>query len=904
MSKHLVNLTTNPCKMCMPMGVITAFYGIHKCMSILHGSQGCSTYIRRHMATHYNEPEDIASSSLTEQGTVYGGEKNLIQGIENLIALYHPEVIGVATTCLAETIGEDIGQIIKKFYDEHPDSLVKLIPVPSGGYMGTQYEGFFRALYGIIAHTEMDRTPNDKVNIITGPISPADTRYLKALLNAFEIDYILLPDLSKNLDGGYYKEYHRLPDGGTTLSEVSKMAGAKVTIELSTFSQEAYSPGKYLEEEYGVPYIRLNLPVGLRDTDALIKTLAEITQKDIPKSLKEERSRYLDAMIDSHKYNAEGRAVLFGEPDFVYAVTRLCCENGIMPVVTATGSKCKELKEMLRRYIKEVADKLFVSKYIIIDDADFELIESYALLHKANIMIGSSDARRIEEKHGISLVRCAFPVHDRIGGQRIRMLGYEGGLLLLDQITNTILKNKEGSFRKDLYSKYYKEKKSNIIALYRPSKGEKEGAIEEKELVKNELEKEKVPIEEKELTIEDKKKTHPCFSCGSAHKYARIHLPIAPKCNISCNYCVRKFDCPNESRPGVTTQVLQPKEALERYIQVKKDVPNLTVVGIAGPGDALANFDKTKETLQLIRNYDKNVTFCLSTNGLMLPMYASELVELGVSHVTITINAVDPKIGAQIYKKINYLGTNYTGEQAASILLANQLSGLRFLSERGLVCKVNIVTLKGINDEHIEEVVKKVKELGASITNIMQMIPVAGSVFENIPLVSNKEIMALREKCNIHLEQMYHCKQCRADAIGMLDKDISMHYSAPKEEETVSTELLGKASIRFAVASKSGMLIDEHFGHAKAFYIYDYVNGKPVYIENRKVTKYCNGADDCDDEQDKIENILRTIGDCQGVLTLRIGNAPERKLKDRGISVFKTYDRIEKALEEAAQKLR
>lgn len=880
MSKHLVNLTTNPCKMCMPMGVITAFYGIHKCMSILHGSQGCSTYIRRHMATHYNEPVDIASSSLTEQGTVYGGENNLIKGIENLIALYHPEVIGVATTCLAETIGEDIEHIIKKFYDKHPDSLVKLIPVPSGGYMGTQYEGFFRALYGIISHTEMDITPNGKINIITGPISPADTRYLKTLLNQFEIDYILFPDLSRNLDGGYYKEYHRLPDGGTKLSEVSQMAGAKSTIELSTFVQNSYSPGKYLKEEYGVPYIRLSLPVGLRDTDALIKTLSEITERSIPKSLKEERSRYLDAMIDSHKYNAEGRAVLFGEPDFVYTVTRLCCENGIMPVVTSTGSKCKELKEMLKRDIQEIANRLFVTKYISIDEADFEMIESYALRYKANIMIGSSDARRIEEKHGISLVRCAFPIHDRIGGQRIRMLGYEGGLLLLDQITNTLLKNKESTFRNKLYSKYYKEKRPNIITLNATSKGEKE------------------------LTIGDKKKTHPCFSCSSAHKYARIHLPIAPKCNISCNYCVRKYDCPNESRPGVTTKVLNPKEALERYIQVKKDVPNLTVVGIAGPGDALANFDKTKETLQLIQNYDKNVTFCLSTNGLMLPMYASEIIKLGVSHVTITINSVDPKIGAQIYKQINYLGTNYTGEQAASILLANQLSGLKFLSERGLICKVNIVTLKGINDFHIEEVVRKVKELGAEISNIMQMIPVAGSVFENLPLVSNKEIMALIEKCSIHLEQMYHCKQCRADAVGMLDKDISMHYAVPERQESESTELLGRSPIRFAVASKSGMLIDEHFGHAKAFYIYDYVNGKPVYIENRKVNKYCNGADDCNDEQDKIENILRTIGDCQGVLALRIGNAPERKLKDRGISVFKTYDRIEKALEEAAQKLR
>ena len=154
--EEYVNLTVNPCKMCMPMGAVTALYGIKGCMTILHGSQGCSTYIRRHMATHYNEPIDIASSSLTEEGTVYGGEKNLIKGLENLIKLYNPEVIGIATTCLAETIGEDIKGICKTFYETHPNSNVKLIPVPSPGYGGTQYGGYFKALISIVESVEMN----------------------------------------------------------------------------------------------------------------------------------------------------------------------------------------------------------------------------------------------------------------------------------------------------------------------------------------------------------------------------------------------------------------------------------------------------------------------------------------------------------------------------------------------------------------------------------------------------------------------------------------------------------------------------------------------------------------------------------------------------------------------------
>lgn len=214
-SKSYVNLTVNPCKMCMPMGVSNALYGIKNCMTILHGSQGCSTYIRRHMATHYNEPVDIASSSLTEEGTVYGGENNLIKGLENLIKLYNPEVIGIATTCLAETIGEDVVRLSKIFYEKHPDSKVKLIPIQSPGYGGTQYGGYFTALRAVVENVEMYPDKNEKVNVIAGPMSSADMREIKEILEDFKIDYILLPDLSENLDGVHSKKYNRLPSNGT-----------------------------------------------------------------------------------------------------------------------------------------------------------------------------------------------------------------------------------------------------------------------------------------------------------------------------------------------------------------------------------------------------------------------------------------------------------------------------------------------------------------------------------------------------------------------------------------------------------------------------------------------------------------------------------------------------------------
>ncbi|KAB1438184.1 nitrogenase cofactor biosynthesis protein NifB [Candidatus Galacturonibacter soehngenii] len=885
-----VNLNVNPCKMCMPMGTATALYGIHKCMTILHGSQGCSTYIRRHMATHYNEPVDIASTSLTEEGTVYGGEKNLLQGLKNLIQLYEPEVIGVATTCLAETIGEDLVRMIDKFYLENPEhSHIKVIPIPSPGYGGTQFEGYMRAIYEVVKNVEMDTTKHEKINVVTSILSPADTRYLKDLLKDFSIDAILLPDLSETLDGMHKTTYERLPSGGTSIGDIQTMAGARLTLELSSFTKDNPSVAKYLFDTYGVPYKKCALPVSLRDTDQLIKILSEISGKSIPNEITNQRGRFLDAMIDGHKYNGEARAAIFGEPDFVYSTVRLCVENGIMPMIVATGSKCNTLKKMVEHEIEELAKAYLIDRFEILDDIDFQTIEEKSIELGINILIGSSDGRRIEERQQIGLVRRSFPIHDRVGGQRLRMLGYEGALTFLDEIANVILSKKETSFRKDLYKKYYEEQ------LQATKKKEKGDVMEVINLEEKKMEK----------SIEEKTKTHPCYNCG-AHQYARMHLPIAPKCNISCNYCLRKYDCPNESRPGVTTSILNPEEALAKYIEVKKKVPNLSVVGIAGPGDALANFDETKQTLSMIKEVDQDVTFCLSTNGLMLPRYARDLIELGVSHVTVTMNAIDPKIGAQIYKYVDYMGVKYYGEAAAAILLANQLTGIQLLTSKGIICKVNIVMLKGINDHHIPEVVKKVKDLGGTITNIMQLIPVKGSVFEDLPLVSNKEIMEMRKNCGETMKQMYHCRQCRADAIGTLDHDQSIEFNAchkeEKQEDSIKKEN-AQQKLQVAVATKSGMIVDQHFGQVSELYVYEYLNGNAKFLEKRKIDQYCKGVEECEEKEDKISLIIHTIADCDAVIAMRIGDSPRMKLNEKGIKVFTTYDKIEDSVKKIAKEL-
>lgn len=271
---------------------------------------------------------------------------------------------------------------------------------------------------------------------------------------------------------------------------------------------------------------------------------------------------------------------------------------------------------------------------------------------------------------------------------------------------------------------------------------------------------------------------HPCYSYEAHHKYARMHLPVAPRCNISCNYCNRKFDCVSESRPGVTSEVLTPEAARNKFLLVREKVANLSVVGIAGPGDALANWGATGRTMELIKEADPGVIFCLSTNGLMLPDYAREIVELGVRHVTVTVNSLDPVTGSRIYRHVNYRGRVYRGAAGAEILLRNQQEGIRYLARHGVLVKVNIVMIKGVNDDGIPKVVRRVKELGVFITNIMPLVPAPGSVFQDFAPTGAGELEQMRDLCGQDMRQMRHCKQCRADAIGLLGEDRSREFSA------------------------------------------------------------------------------------------------------------------------------
>ena len=262
---------------------------------------------------------------------------------------------------------------------------------------------------------------------------------------------------------------------------------------------------------------------------------------------------------------------------------------------------------------------------------------------------------------------------------------------------------------------------------------------------------------------------HPCFSERACHAFGRAHVPVAPKCNIQCNYCIRDYDCVNESRPGVTSKVLSPEEAVELVRKAIEKFPYIKVIGIAGPGEPLAN-EGTFETLRRLQEEFPNVIKCLSTNGLLLPEKIDLLKKYDVGNVTVTLNAVDPEIGAKIYEFVIYNGKKYTGVEGARILLENQLKGIEMAIERHMIVKINTVYIPGINEDHIPEIARKVGEMGVYNFNLIPLI--AQYKFADIAPPTPEMKRKMQDECEKYVRQMRHCQRCRSDAVGRLGHDV------------------------------------------------------------------------------------------------------------------------------------
>ncbi|MBN2010521.1 nitrogenase [candidate division KSB1 bacterium] len=431
--KYIV--TRNACKLCTPLGACLAFKGIEKTVPLLHGSQGCATYIRRYMISHFKEPVDIASSSFSEDTAIFGGKQNLFTGLKNVTRQYNPRMIGIATTCLSETIGDDVKHYLKEFQHEKDMFYIpRLVSVSTPSYTGTHADGYFNTVREIVAAIAQGGETQPFINIIPNMVSPADIRYLKNVLADYGLDYVLTPDYSDTVDGATWNDYQHIPEGGTRIHDIIKMGAAQATIEFSSTFDAAKTAGRWLAVNHDVPVHQLDMPIGIQLTDRFFKLLEEVCERPIPVWHKNERGRLLDSYVDAHKYLFGKQAIVYGDQDFLVSMASFLSEIGIIPVLAATGAKTGRLKAKITDVAPDISAKVRV-----LENADFVDIAEMAASLKPDLLIGSSKAFRIARDLNIPLIRIGFPIHDRFGAARIQHLGYQGTQQLFDRIVNAVI---------------------------------------------------------------------------------------------------------------------------------------------------------------------------------------------------------------------------------------------------------------------------------------------------------------------------------------------------------------------------------------------------------------------------------------------------------------------------------
>lgn len=387
---------------------------------------------------------------------------------------------------------------------------------------------------------------------------------------------------------------------------------------------------------------------------------------------------------------------------------------------------------------------------------------------------------------------------------------------------------------------------------------------------------------------------HPCFNEKACREHGRVHLPVAVKCNIQCNFCNRKYDCVNENRPGVTSVTFSPQQAIRYLERVMSEKSNISVVGIAGPGEPFENPENTLKTLSLVREKFPDILLCTASNGLNILSYVDELAELKVSHVTLTINAVEPAVGAKVYSWVRYQKRIYRGIESAAILKFLQFEAIKELKNRNIIVKINTIIIPGINDAHITEIAKKTAGLGADIFNCIPLCPSKDTLFESLEEPDNALVAKIRKEAEQYIPQISHCRRCRADAAGLLGDDLNKDLVSSMRECARMPLNPEETRSNIAVATKEGLLVNQHLGEAAEFWVYAPSGKKFEFIEARKAPKAGGGVK-------RWLDLAQALNDCYCILVSSAGQAPQEILNLKGIRVVETEGIIEDILSKISE---
>lgn len=424
-------LVVNPAKTCQPIGAMYAALGIHRCLPHSHGSQGCCSYHRMHLTRHYRDPIVASTSSFTEGACVFGGKANLSKGLQNVFAIYDPDIVAVNTTCLSETIGDDIGEIIRS--TDIPEGKI-VIHANTPSYAGSHVTGFSNMVRAMVTYlAEPSETRNKTLNIIPGFVEPSDMRELKRMLTLMGTSHILFPDTGGVVNAPITGKYEMYPNGGVSIEDLKKTGESRATLALGSFSSQ---DGAYeLEKKCDVPATVLKLPIGVKATDAFIMGVLSQTGGEVPAELEFERGQLVDLMVDVHSHYHGKKAAVFGDPDTVIAMTEFLISLGMEPTHILTGTPGKEFEKA----IGDICTESDFTPANVKSSGDLMELHQWIMNEPVDILIGNTYGKYIARAEDIPLIRMGFPILDRVGHSFFPTVGYMGAIRLIEKISTAFL---------------------------------------------------------------------------------------------------------------------------------------------------------------------------------------------------------------------------------------------------------------------------------------------------------------------------------------------------------------------------------------------------------------------------------------------------------------------------------
>jgi len=420
----------NPAKTCQPIGAMYAALGIHKCLPHSHGSQGCCSYHRMHLARHFRDPVMASTSSFTEGAAVFGGGLNLRTAIKNIFAVYDPDMIAIHTTCLSETIGDDIPTYINQ--SEIPQGKY-VIHANTPSYVGSHVTGFSNMVKGMVKYLSVNSNmPNEKLNIIPGFVNPADMREIKRILKLMGVKFIMFPDTSGVMDAPLTGKYDMYPPGGAKIKDIIDAGNSDATLALGSFASG--DPADELRKKAKVRPIVMHTPIGVGATDQFLLSVSRITGREIAMEIEEERGQLIDIMVDLHDQYQGKQVAIFGDPDVVIALTGFILELGMIPRYVLTGTPGEAFEKEVGQMLQKAGIEARVKAA-----GDLFTLHQWLKEDRVDLLLGTTYGKYIARAEDIPFVRVGFPILDRGVHSYMPIVGYKGAMRLIEMISNTLL---------------------------------------------------------------------------------------------------------------------------------------------------------------------------------------------------------------------------------------------------------------------------------------------------------------------------------------------------------------------------------------------------------------------------------------------------------------------------------